>query len=99
MRATSEEEAAEFDFQFHSTLLSITGNETVLMVYNTMRPIISRLMETGKQTDGLQKTYEQHALILDALARRDRLGFQYHMSNHMDQGLKYIEASVKGRAM
>lgn len=99
LRAQSEEEAAHLDFDFHATLLAITGNDTILLVYNTMRPIICRLMETGKHTDGLQKTYEQHAQILDALARRDRLAFQFHMSAHMDQGLKYIEASVGDRAM
>jgi len=98
-RAQSAEDAARLDFEFHTKLVGITGNETILLVYNTMRPIIARLMETGKHTDGLQKTYEQHAQIIDALARRDRLAFRYHMSAHLDQGLKYIEASVTDRAI
>lgn len=93
-RAKSAEEAGQLDFEFHATLLSIAGNETVLAVYKTMKPIITRLMETGKHTDGLAKTQEQHALILDALERRDRLAFQYRMSAHMDQGLRYIDGSV-----
>ncbi|MEV8467292.1 FadR/GntR family transcriptional regulator [Fluviibacterium sp. DFM31] len=94
LQAGSPEEAARHDFDFHATLLAVAGNKTVLAVYNTMKPIICRLMQTGKEADGLPKTYAQHASILDALARRDRLRFQYHMSEHMDQGLKYIDGSV-----
>ena len=93
LHAKSAEEAGKLDFEFHSTLLRIAGNETVLSIYNTMMPIITRLMETGKHTDGLEKTYEQHSRILDALHRRDRLAFQYQVSEHMDQGLRYIDGA------
>lgn len=96
LRSHSAAEAAQLDFEFHSTLLAIAGNETLLSVYNTMKPIITRLMETGKHTDGMEKTNEQHALILDALERRDRLAFQYLMSAHLDQGVSYIEGAIAG---
>ncbi|MXU65731.1 FadR/GntR family transcriptional regulator [Oceanomicrobium pacificus] len=94
LTATSEEDAAARDFAFHAALLSIARNDTVLAVYRTMEPLICRLMRTGKQTDGLVKTHEAHAEILEALARRDRLRFQFYMSEHLDQGLKYIDGSV-----
>lgn len=92
--APSKVEAAECDFGFHAALLELADNQTVLNVYTTMKPIIVKLMETGKESHGLQGTYDTHTHILDALEKRDRLGFQYWMSNHLDHGLGFIDRSV-----
>ncbi|MCR9235352.1 MAG: FCD domain-containing protein [Alphaproteobacteria bacterium] len=92
--APSKVEAAERDFGFHAALLELADNQTVLNVYTTMKPIIVKLMETGKESHGLQGTYDTHTRILDALEKRDRLGFQYWMSNHLDHGLGFIDRSV-----
>lgn len=92
--APSKVEAAERDFAFHAALLELADNQTVLNVYTTMKPIIVRLMETGKETHGLQGTHDTHSRILGALEKRDRLGFQYWMSNHLDHGLGFIDGSV-----
>lgn len=94
LEAASKVDAAERDFAFHAALLELADNQTVLNVYTTMKPIIVRLMETGKETHGLQGTHDTHSHILDALEKRDRLGFQYWMSNHLDHGLGFIERSV-----
>lgn len=99
LAAKSVEEAAQRDFEFHSTLLSVSGNKTVLDVYTSMKPIIMRLMETGKETDGLQGTHETHARILGALVQRDRLAFKYQMSTHLDHGLNFIDQTVGGKLM
>jgi len=95
LTSTSAEEAAQFDFDFHAVLLNVSGNKTVLDVYKTMKPIITRLQETGKVANGLDKTYDHHSKILDAVIRRDRLAYQYLMSHHLDHGLKLIEQSVE----
>lgn len=94
LSAGSVKQAAQSDFDFHCTMLGFTGNKTLVGVYRTMQPMITRLMETGKATDGLEGTFETHSAILDALARRDRLAFQYLMDRHLDHGLKYIDGSV-----
>lgn len=94
LEATCAVEAAERDFTFHAALLELAGNQTVLNVYTTMKPIIVRLMETGKETHGLQGTHETHSRILDALKARDRLAFQYWMSSHLDHGLSFIQQSM-----
>lgn len=94
LRAASVEDAARADFEFHSTMLGFAGNRTLSGVYRSMQPLITRLMETGKATDGLEGTFETHAQILDALRRRDRLAFQYLMDRHLDHGLKYVDGSV-----
>lgn len=99
LAAKSVPEAARRDFEFHSTLLSIAGNKTVLDVYTSMKPIIMRLMETGKETDGLQGTHETHARILSALVQRDRLAFKYQMSTHLDHGLNFIDRTVGDKLM
>lgn len=99
LTAKSVQEAAQRDFEFHSTLLVLAGNKTVLDVYTSMKPIIMRLMETGKETDGLQGTHETHARILNALAQRDRLAFKYQMSTHLDHGLNFIDQTVGGKLM
>lgn len=88
-------EAAAKDYEFHVTMLGIAGNATLVGVYRSMQPLISRLMETGKATDGLEGTFETHNGILDALKRRDRLAFQYRMDRHLSHGLKYIDGSVR----
>jgi len=94
LEAPSVVEAAERDFAFHAALLDLAGNKTVLSVYRTMKPIIVRLMETGKETHGLQGTHDTHLRILDALDGRDRLAFQYWMSSHLDHGLNFIRHAV-----
>ncbi|MEP2784984.1 MAG: FCD domain-containing protein [Pseudoruegeria sp.] len=87
-------EAAERDFNFHCTLLETTANRTLVTVYKSMRPMIERLMETGKETDGIEGTYTAHTGILKALQNRDRLAYMYLMDQHLDHGLNYIEDSL-----
>jgi len=94
LQAGSVEAAAQCDFEFHRTMLSYAGNRTLVGVYRSMQPMITRLMETGKATDGLEGTFETHSLILDALRRRDRLAFQYLMDRHLDHGLRFVDGSV-----
>ena len=110
LNASSALEAAQLDFTFHALLLNIAKNSTVLSVYNTLKPMITRLMETGKHIaqknkstlqkgyqDGLMQTYRQHQDIVDALDNRDRLAYQYKMSAHLDQGLNYIDVAASWR--
>lgn len=92
-RAENAQGMAEMDFAFHHDLLAIAGNETVVKIYQIMKPMISRLMETGKAIGSNDPTRRTHAEIVDALEAGDRLGFQYLMSSHLDHGLAYIPAT------
>ncbi|MEO9652118.1 MAG: FCD domain-containing protein [Roseobacter sp.] len=94
LKSETVKDAAEIDFNFHCTLLETTTNRTLVTVYKSMRPMIGRLMETGKETDGLESTYQAHANILKALQNRDRLAYMYLMDQHLDHGLSYIEDSL-----
>ena len=84
---------AERDFDFHHDLLAIAGNDTVVKIYQIMKPMISRLMETGKAIGSKGLTMRTHAEIVDALEAGDRLAFQYLMSSHLDHGLAFIPAT------
>ncbi len=95
LSARTVEEAAQRDFDFHSALVSIASNQTILAVYSTMKPIITRLMETGKAAEGVRSTYEIHTQIVGALAMRDRLAFKYLMSSHLDHGLQFIDGAAR----
>ncbi|MEM7443776.1 MAG: FCD domain-containing protein [Pseudomonadota bacterium] len=92
-RAETAQGMAEKDFAFHHDLLAIAGNETVVKIYQIMKPMISRLMETGKAIGSNDPTMRTHTQITDALEAGNRLAFQYFMSRHLDDGLAYIPAT------
>jgi GntR family transcriptional regulator, transcriptional repressor for pyruvate dehydrogenase complex len=80
-------EAAEEDFRFHTRLVSVLGNKAMLDVYQIMKPVILRIMERGKTRRTIEgQVYKEHDGVLEALARRDRISFQYRMKTHLEAG-------------
>jgi len=92
--AATVEETAAADFAFHHRLVSIAGNKTVRDVYRIMEPVIVKLMETGKAERGRDIAWESHRQIVVALKARDRLAYQYFMTDHLRQGLAFVERSA-----
>lgn len=93
MRAAgSIEEASEMDFRFHLRLVSILDNRAVVDVYRIMKPVIIRIMERAKQLqDFTVDTCDQHAAVVDALAIRDRIRYQYALQSHLQVGITTFE--------
>ena len=90
--ASSIAEASEMDFRFHLRLVSILDNRAVCDVYRIMKPVIIRIMERAKQLrDFTGDTYEQHAAVVDALAARDRIRYQYALQSHLQVGIRAFE--------
>lgn len=88
VRAKTVIEAAEQDLRFHSRLVSIIGNKSILDIYRIMTPVILRIMQRGKTRRTIEgETYREHQAILDAVERRDALAFQYLMRTHLRAGL------------
>jgi len=86
--AGSIAEASEMDFRFHLRLVSILDNRAVRDVYRIMKPVIIRIMERAKELrDFTDDTYEQHAAVVDALAARDRIRYQYALQTHLQIGI------------
>jgi DNA-binding FadR family transcriptional regulator len=93
------QEASEVDFSFHLRLVSILGNDTILDVYTVMKPIVLRIMQKGK-TRGTFKTqtYAEHGGVVEALAARDLLAFQYRLRNHLMTGFKFFNEEMEASA-
>jgi GntR family transcriptional repressor for pyruvate dehydrogenase complex len=84
-------QAAVLDYEFHRTMVDAVGNRTMSEVYGVLRPVICRLCELGKRSrDSTFRAYEQHALIVDALRRKDSIEVAYRYSAHLDSGLVYL---------
>ena len=86
--AGSIAQASELDFRFHLRLVSILDNRAVVDVYRIMKPVIIRIMERAKELrDFTGATFEQHAAVVDALALRDRVRYQYALQTHLHIGV------------
>lgn len=90
--AVSIAEASEIDFRFHLRLVAILDNRAVRDVYRIMKPIMIRIMERAKNLrDFTDRTYEEHAAVVDALAMRDRIRYQYSLQSHLQIGITAFE--------
>lgn len=82
-------QASEMDFQFHLRLVAILNNRAVLDVYRIMKPVMLRIMERAKELrDFTGVTFDQHDSVIDGLALRDRIHFQYALQSHLQMGKK-----------
>jgi GntR family transcriptional repressor for pyruvate dehydrogenase complex len=85
-RQASALSAAVEDFRFHAGLVAILGNRQLDDLYRIMRPVMLRIMEGGVLRGRGPANYREHASIIDALERRDRLAFQYRVAEHLGAG-------------
>lgn len=92
VRARTVIEASEHDLALHAKLVSIIGNKSILDIYRIMTPVILRIMQRGKTRRTIEgETFREHEAILDAIEKRDSLGFQYLMRTHLRSGLATFE--------
>ncbi len=93
------QEASEVDFSLHLRLVSILGNDAILNVYAVMKPIVLRIMQKGKTRRTFKtQTFSEHEGVLDALAERDLLAFQYRLRNHLMTGFKFFNEEMEASA-
>jgi GntR family transcriptional regulator, transcriptional repressor for pyruvate dehydrogenase complex len=86
--ARSVVEASEFDLQFHTELIALTGNKSILDIYGIMKPVILRIMQRGKTRRIIEgETFMEHEGILRAIEASDNLAYQYLMRTHLRAGL------------
>ncbi|MCU0828456.1 MAG: FadR family transcriptional regulator [Tabrizicola sp.] len=89
--------ASEHDLRFHTRLVSLIGNKAILDVYRIMTPVILRIMQRGKTRRTIEgETFHEHEAILDAMEKRDGLGFQYLMRTHLRSGLSTFRTTEAG---
>ncbi len=89
--AQSATDAAEVDFRFHTRLIEVLGNKAILDVYKIMKPVILKIMITGKTRRTFSTaTYSEHRDIVRALGQRDRVAYQYRMKTHLEAGFSHF---------
>jgi DNA-binding FadR family transcriptional regulator len=60
-------------------------------IYRFLKPVILRLMLLGKsRRPTLSDTSDDHAAIMQALRRRDRVAYAYLMSRHLEFGARFL---------
>jgi len=85
--AETKSDASEADFNFHVGLVRILDNDALIELYRIMKPVIIGIMEKGKsRQDFRTNTFEQHAAVIEALAARDRISYQYALQFHLNMG-------------
>ncbi len=93
------QQASELDYSFHVRLISILDNTAMLDVYNVMKPVILRIMQKGKtRRTFMTETYSEHQGVIDALAAKDRLSFQYRLRSHLMTGFRNFSEEMAGAA-
>ncbi len=99
LEAESVEQAAECDYQFHSTIVELSGNRTTLAAYHMLRSVIEEVMRLGKAERPVHAaTFEAHAEIIRALRARDRIAYAYLMSRHLEFGIRFVDAAPGGQS-
>ena len=97
LESRTQEEAARYDYDFHSALIGLAGNRTLAEMYAFLSPVIVRIMTIGKEKRPvLGDTKRAHGEITDALRARDRLAYAYLMSRHLDFGLQFLPEEDNG---
>ncbi|MEO5808434.1 GntR family transcriptional regulator [Devosia sp.] len=86
------------DFRFHARLISIMGNRQLDELYRLTKPVMLKIMENSYIRGKLIGTnHRQHAGIVNALEGRDRLAFQYRVSEHLNAG-RYLYSNEEETA-
>lgn len=85
------EDAALNDFAFHEHLLSLAGNGVLSQSFRHQRNAILDIMRLGKERGQVtEATFQAHQEIIDALRARDRIAYAYHISRHLEFGMRFI---------
>ena len=85
------ETLTQLDFQFHSTLARITGNELLMISFNTIRIVYERFVKEQFGKNLLNTSLQDHRALIESLRVNDseRAGklMQEHLS-HIEQVAK-----------
>lgn len=95
--ARSVVDASQFDLRFHTGIMALTGNKSILDIYGIMTPVILRIMQHGKTRRIIEgETFLEHEGILNAIESKDNLAYQYLMRTHLRAGLAtFVDVTQK----
>jgi DNA-binding FadR family transcriptional regulator len=91
MGATDDmREQALCDYDFHATLVAVSGNSIIIRVFEVLSEPIKRLMELGKGKNGATFAQEIHRKLVTALKQRDAAVYAATMREHLDAGRRFL---------
>jgi DNA-binding FadR family transcriptional regulator len=94
LTARSVPEAADVDFRFHFKLVGLIGNRVIRDVYGMMKPVILQIMASHRTRRTFETgTFREHEAVVDALAARDRIAYQYRLQTHLEANFSRFEAA------
>jgi DNA-binding FadR family transcriptional regulator len=97
MAATDDVEAqARADFDFHATLIGLSGNTVIIRTFRVLGEAVRSLMRLGKGRAGTRLTLDEHARLLDAVRRRDAEAYVAAMRQHLRTGRQFLERAAEG---
>lgn len=92
MGATDDiREQALCDYDFHATLVAVSGNSIIIRVFEVLSEPIKRLMELGKGKSGASFAQELHRKLVAALERRDAAVYAATMREHLNAGRRFLD--------
>lgn len=91
MGATDDmREQALHDYDFHATLVAVSGNSIIIRVFEVLSEPIKRLMELGKGKNGGTFAQEIHRKLVAALKQRDVAVYTATMREHLEFGRRFL---------
>ena len=92
MGATDDiREQALCDYDFHATLVAVSGNSIIIRVFEVLSEPIKRLMELGKGKSGASFAQELHRKLVASLDRRDAAVYAATMREHLNAGRRFLD--------
>jgi DNA-binding FadR family transcriptional regulator len=89
--STDADEQAACDFDFHATLIGLSGNAIIIRTFRVLGEAVRSLMRLGKGAGGTELTVAEHRGLLDAVRRRDVERYIAAMRAHLRTGRQFLE--------
>jgi DNA-binding FadR family transcriptional regulator len=88
---TDIDEQAQWDFNFHATLIELAGNKIVSRTFRVLGEAIRSLMRLGKGMSGMELSLAEHRTLLEAVRQRDTSHYIAVLKEHLRTGRQFLE--------
>ena len=80
------------DYDFHSQIVKMTGNELLYTAYNAVRTYYEEYVYKAFEKDVLEVSIKDHQKIIDAFKKKDAVKARAAMREHLSHIEPYVEA-------
>ncbi|MFI3305531.1 MAG: FadR/GntR family transcriptional regulator [Rikenellaceae bacterium] len=83
---------AAIDYKFHESIAQASGNNVSVLILRSLYPIIyDQITHTIARENSLERTYELHEKIYNAIEAKSSRDAEAAMSNHLRETLRLID--------